>query len=72
MLMSLEFVLDGMVMMFNDMFMSEVLFFLCQGSFFCESFFNQQERAIVTSVMYSIWSSRNNLTHGDAIVTRGP
>jgi ribonuclease HI len=32
----------------------------------CESFFNQQEKAIITSVMYSIWSSRNNLTHGES------
>lgn len=32
----------------------------------CESFFNQHERAIITSVMYPIWSSRNNLTHGES------
>jgi hypothetical protein len=32
----------------------------------CESFLNQQEKAIVTSIMYSIWSLRNNLTYGEA------
>jgi hypothetical protein len=32
----------------------------------CEYFFNQHEKAIITSVMYSIWSSRNNLTHGES------
>jgi hypothetical protein len=32
----------------------------------CEKAFNQKEKAIIISVMYSIWSSRNNLTHGEA------
>jgi ribonuclease HI len=32
----------------------------------CEKAFSQKERAIIISVMYSIWSSRNNLTHGEA------
>jgi hypothetical protein len=32
----------------------------------CESFFNQHEKAIITSVMYSIGSSRNNLTHRES------
>ena len=31
----------------------------------CAPFFTQKDRAVITTVMYSIWTSRNNLTHGD-------
>ena len=32
----------------------------------CESSFDQRDSPVIVSVMYSIWTSRNNLTHGEA------
>ena len=32
----------------------------------CEPSFTSNEKAMITTVMYSIWTSRNNITHGEA------
>jgi ribonuclease HI len=32
----------------------------------CDPLINTKARAVIITVMYSIWSSRNNLTHGEA------
>jgi hypothetical protein len=31
----------------------------------CESFFSEKEKAMIITVMYQIWTSRNNVTHGE-------
>jgi hypothetical protein len=36
------------------------------GDILCDLLFTQKEREIIITVMYSIWTSRNNLKHGEA------
>jgi hypothetical protein len=31
----------------------------------CEQFFTERERSMIITIMYQIWTSRNNVTHGE-------